>query len=113
MALLQEAEKKGEGYFKPYDLTATVKRDYEQANKDNNFIYNDLVPDVGTLEPPGKATLAKPNQFVSPASNFVDLFKDLMPLSVSQAVNAYNAKQESLVTGELDKLREATNALNE
>ena len=113
VALLQEAEKKGEGYFKPYDLTATVKRDYEQANKDNNFIYNDLVPDIGTLEPPGKATLAKPVQLVTPAANFVDLFKDLMPLSVSQAVNAYNSKREGLVNGELEKLREATAALNE
>ena len=110
---MQEAEKKGEGYFKPYDLTATLKRDCEQANKDNNFIYNDLVPDVGTLEPPGKATLAKPNQFASPAANFLDLFKDLMPLSVSQAVNTYNNKKEALINGELDKVREATNALNE
>lgn len=113
VSLLQEAEKKGEGYFKPYDLTATLKRDYEQANKDNNFIYNDLVPDIGTLEPPGKATLAKPVQLVTPAANFVDLFKDLMPLSVSQAVNAYNSKKEALVNGELEKLREATAALNE
>lgn len=113
MALLQEAEKKGEGCFKPYELTATVKRDYEQANKDNNFIYNDLVPDAGTLEPPGKATLAKPVQFVSPAPNFMDLFKDLMPLSVSQAVNAYSTKKEDLINGELEKLREATSALNE
>ena len=113
VALLQEAEKKGEGYFKPHDLTSMVKRDYEQANKDNNFIYNDLVPDVGTLEPPGKATLAKPVQFTSPASNFVDIFKDLMPLSVSQAVNTYNSKREGLINGELEKLREATAALNE
>ena len=110
---MQEAEKKGEGYFKPYDLTVMVKRDYEQANKDNNFIYNDLVPDVGTLEPPGKATLAKPVQLVSPAPNFADLFKDLMPLSVSQAVNSYNSKRDGLINGELEKLREATAALNE
>ena len=111
--MLQEAEKKGEGYFKPYELTVVLKRDYEQANKDNNFIYNDLVPDVGTLEPPGKAILAKAVQPVSPAANFVDIFKDLMPLSVSQAVNAYNSKREALVNGELEKLREATAAVNE
>lgn len=65
------------------------------------------------MEPPGKATLAKPVQLVTPAANFVDLFKDLMPLSVSQAVNAYNSKKEALVNGELEKLREATAALNE
>lgn len=67
-------------------MTQTVKRDYESANKDNNFIYNDLVPDFGTLEPPGKATLAKPVQLTSPASNFVDLFASLVPLAVSQAL---------------------------
>ena len=63
-----------------------MKRDHEAANKDNNFIYNDLVPDFGTLEPPGKATLAKPIQFTSPAANFVDLFTTLVPLAVSQAL---------------------------
>lgn len=67
-------------------MTQTVKRDYEAVNKDNNFIYNDLVPDFGTLEPPGKATLAKPVQFTSPAANFVDLFASLVPLAVSHAL---------------------------
>ena len=52
------------------ELSASLVRDYEAVNKDNNFIYNDLVPDFGTLEPPGKATLAKAVQFTSPASNF-------------------------------------------
>jgi programmed cell death 6-interacting protein len=90
-----------------------VKRDFEQANKDNNFIYNDLVPEFNTLEPPGKATLAKSVQFTSPASNFQDLFKDLMPLAVSQAVAAYTSKKDSLITAEIEKLREATAGLNE
>ena len=95
------------------DLTVTLKRDHEAVNKDNNFIYNDLVPDFGTLEPPGKAALAKPVQFSSPAPNFVDLFASLMPLSVNQAIGTYTGKKEALVNGELEKLREATHALNE
>lgn len=90
-----------------------MKRDHEQANKDNNFIYNDLVPDFNTLEPPGKATLAKAVQFTSPAPNFQDLFKDLMPLAVSQAMSAYNTKKEEFVTTELERLRDATHNLNE
>ncbi len=52
------------------ELTASLKRDHEAVNKDNNFIYNDRVPDFATLEPPGKATLAKAAKFSSPASNF-------------------------------------------
>ncbi len=95
------------------ELSSTVKRDFEQATKDNNFIYNDLIPDFNTLEPPGKATLAKPVQFTSPASNFQDLFKDLMPLSVSQAVTVYTSKKEELVSKELERLRDATHVLNE
>lgn len=95
------------------ELSSTIKRDHEQANKDNNFIYNDLVPDFNTLEPPGKATLAKPVQLTSPAPNFQDLFKDLMPLAVSQAVNVYTGKKESLVSAELERLRDSTHALNE
>ena len=81
--------------------------------KDNNFIYNDLVPAFNTLEPPGKATLAKAVQFQSPASNFLDLFKDLMPLAVSHAVSLYTTKQLELVAAEMDKLRDATHELNE
>lgn len=95
------------------ELTSSLKRDFEQVNKDNNFIYNDLVPDFNTLEPPGKATLAKSVQFTTPAPNFQDLFKDLMPLAVSQAVAAYTGKKDTLVTAEIEKLREATAALNE
>lgn len=130
-ALLSEAEKRGEGSFKPYvsiltlshsppyntgyiqELTSTMKRDFEQVTKDNNFIYNDLVPDFGTLEPPGKATLAKAVQFTSPAPNFQDIFKDLMPLAVSQAVSAYATKKEEFVSTELERLRDATHNLNE
>lgn len=90
-----------------------MKRDHERANKDNNFIYNDLVPDFNTLEPPGKATLAKAVQLTSPAPNFQDLFKDLMPLAVSQAVGSYNTKKEDCVTTELERMRDATHLLNE
>lgn len=101
-------------YFSVWqELSATIKRDFEQANKDNNFIYNDLIPDFNTLEPPGKATLAKPVQLTSPMPNFQDIFKDLMPLAISQAVSAYAGKQGSLITTELEKLREATRVLNE
>ena len=125
------------------DITAVVKRDYEAVNKDNNFIYNDLVPDFGTLEPPGKATLAKPVQFSSPSSSFVDLFASLVPLAVSQALQvwgvvknlslslslslsksmstpsslfalqAYATKKDELINSECEKLRQATAELNE
>ena len=95
------------------EITSTLKRDCEAVEKDNNFIYNDRVPDFGTLEPPGKATVAKSIQFQSPAINFLDLFASLVPLPVSRALSAYNAKKDALVSEELEKIRSATSNLNE
>ena len=95
------------------DITATLKRDYEAVEKDNNFIYNDRVPEFGTLEPPGKATVAKSSQFQSPASNFLDLFASLVPLPVSRAMAAYNSKKDALVSEEVESIRTATSNLNE
>ncbi len=98
--------------FFSQEITATLKRDFEAVEKDNNFIYNDRVPDFGTLEPPGKATLAKSIQFQSPAINFLDLFAGLVPLPVSRALSAYNTKKDDLVNEELEKIRTATANLN-
>ena len=95
------------------EITGTLKRDHDAVEKDNNFIYNDRVPDFGTLEPPGKATVAKSIQFQSPASNFLDLFASLVPLPVSRALTAYNSKKDALVSEELEKIRTATSNLNE
>lgn len=89
-----------------------LKRDYEAVNKDNNFIYNDIVPSFGTLEPPGKATLAKAAPFTSPAANFQDIFSALMPLAVTQAMSSFTAKKDELVAAELERMREATQSLN-
>ena len=100
-------------YFHFKELTSSLKKDLEAVEKDNNFIYNDRVPDFGTLEPPGKASIAKAIQFQSPASNFLDLFAKLVPLPVSRAMSTYNSKKEALVNEELEKLRNATSALNE
>ena len=90
-----------------------IKRDFDAVNKDNNFIYNDRVPSFTTLEPPGKAAVAKPIQFSSPSPNFVDLFVSLVPLPVSKALQSYGGKKESLVSEGLEKLRHATSTLNE
>lgn len=126
--MVREADRRGETFFKPYvssciatfsfyfhfqELTSSLKKDLEAVEKDNNFIYNDRVPDFGTLEPPGKASIAKAIQFQSPASNFLDLFANLVPLPVSRAMSNYNSKKDTLVNDELEKLRNATSSLNE
>ncbi|XP_019863955.1 PREDICTED: programmed cell death 6-interacting protein-like, partial [Amphimedon queenslandica] len=111
--LVCEANRRGETFFKPYELTSSLKKNLEAIEKDNNFIYNDRVPDFGTLERPGKASIAKVIQFQSPASNFLDLFTNLVPLPISHAMSNYNSKKDALVSEELEKLRNTTSSLNE
>ena len=93
-------------------MVGEIQREHDAVKKDNDFIYNDLVPKFDTLEPIPKMNLAKPVQFQTPSANFVDLFANLMPPDVYQAMNMYNGKRDSLVSGELRKLQEASQAMN-
>ena len=39
---------------------AKIQRELDAAQKDNDFIYHDKIPDIKTLPPPGKTAVAKP-----------------------------------------------------
>ena len=93
-------------------MAVQVQRDHDAVKKDNDFIYNDRVPKLDTLEAIPKMALAKPVQFPSPSPNFVDVFSNLLPTDVYQAVSAYSAKRDGIVSGELRKLQDATQAMN-
>lgn len=84
-----------------------------EAIKDNDFIYHERVPDVRSLNPIGKAPLAKslpvPDRFTS---NFSDVFETLVPVVVQQALTAYDTRKQDLVNREVGKLKEATGLLN-
>lgn len=43
---------------------------------------------------------------------FLDLFEDLVPISVQQALSAYDVRKTELVNSEIGKLRESTQILN-
>lgn len=43
---------------------------------------------------------------------FLDLFEDLVPMSVQQALITYDVRKAELVNAEIGKLREATQILN-
>jgi len=43
---------------------------------------------------------------------FLDLFENLVPISVQQALSAYDVRKTELVNSEIGKLREATQILN-
>ncbi|XP_054279937.1 programmed cell death 6-interacting protein isoform X2 [Macrosteles quadrilineatus] len=95
------------------DIIAKAERHLKEALKDNDFIYHERIPDAKSLTPIGRAPLAKA-QSVPPklSSNFKDLFEQLVPMAVHQALTAYENHKSELVNSEVAKLRDATQLLN-
>ncbi|XP_076765982.1 programmed cell death 6-interacting protein-like protein AliX [Xylocopa sonorina] len=95
------------------DYANRAQRNLAEVKKDNDFIYHERIPDIKSLEPVGKASVAKlipmPEVF---SSNFKDLFSDLLPVSVHQAMSSYDVRRNELVNSEISKLREMTQVLN-
>lgn len=53
------------------DYLAKAERALREAEKDNNFIYHEAVPDIKTVDPISKAAIAKPTSLPSRlSSNF-------------------------------------------
>ncbi|XP_043268498.1 programmed cell death 6-interacting protein [Venturia canescens] len=90
-----------------------AQRNLTEVKKDNDFIYNERIPDIKSLNPIGKASLAKLIPPAQPMSaNFKDLFEDLLPVMVHQALSSYEVRKNELVNSEISKLREMTQVLN-
>lgn len=95
------------------EFAARAQRHLTETKKDNDFIYNEIIPDIKTLEGPGKAQLAKALPFTTPLSpNSKDLFADLVPVALHQAISASESRKNEIVNAEVMKLREATQNLN-
>ncbi|XKL66493.1 hypothetical protein PGB90_009913 [Kerria lacca] len=95
------------------DYLTKATRALAEAEKDNNFIYHEAVPDSKSLNPISKALVAKPTPLPARlSSNFQDLFHDLMPVSIHQALTAYDVRKTELMNTEVNKLRESTQLLN-
>lgn len=92
----------------------TAQKNLTQAIKDNDFIYNDRIPDINTLSAPGKVQLAKmtPVSASRMSTNFKDLFGDLVPVKLHQALSMADNRKKAIVNAEVMKLRESTNVLN-
>lgn len=57
------------------DYLGKAERALKEAEKDNNFIYHEVVPDIKTLNPVSKAAVAKPTPLPSRlSSNFQGTF---------------------------------------
>lgn len=90
-----------------------AQRNLVDAKKENEFIYNASIPSVDAVESPGKAQLAKAMPLTSPlSSNFKDLFNDLVPVALQQAMNICDGQKTEIVNMEVMKLRDSTQTLN-
>lgn len=88
-------------------------RNLAEAKQDNDFIYHERIPDLKSLEPVGRAPLAKIQPLNHPLSkDFKDLFGELVPVAVHQALVAYDVRKNEIVNAEITKLRESTQLLN-
>lgn len=95
------------------DLLNKAERNLAEVEKDNDFIYHERIPDYKSLEPIGKAALAKVLPLQDRMSqNFKDLFSSLVPVAVHQALAAYDIRKTEIVNTEISKIREATQELN-
>ncbi|KAG5675004.1 hypothetical protein PVAND_004944 [Polypedilum vanderplanki] len=101
----------GKPVFEEYNKKAQMK--LVEAKKENDFIYNAMIPDSSTLESSGKFQLAKAIPITIPMStNFKDLFSDLVPVALQSALQACDAQKSEIVNAEIIKLRDATQTLN-
>lgn len=90
-----------------------AQRHLAESRKDNDFIYNEIIPDVKTLESPGKVQLAKPLPLAPKLSaSHKDLFAELVPVALHHALAASEGRRAEIVNAEIMKLRDATQTLN-
>lgn len=89
-------------------LLSAIDRDLVRAEKDNNLVYLESVPDENQLPPILRSDMVKPNiptDVLDPAywkrMSHVEiqrpLFENLVPFAVHQAASVYNDKKEMIV----------------
>lgn len=98
-------------FFEEY--AGRAERNLVESKKDNDFIYNEAIPEIKNLASPGKALLAKPTALQATlSSNPKDLFDKLVPVALHQALTACEARKNEFANSEIMKLRESTQLLN-
>ncbi|XP_004676390.1 PREDICTED: programmed cell death 6-interacting protein isoform X2 [Condylura cristata] len=111
--LIKTVASRYDEYVNVKDFSDKINRALTAAKKDNDFIYHDRVPDLKDLDPIGKATLVKSTPVNVPISQkFTDLFEKMVPVSVQQALSAYNQRKADLVNRSIAQMREATTLAN-
>ncbi|XP_054710017.1 programmed cell death 6-interacting protein-like [Uloborus diversus] len=111
--LMKTAESKNILNLDFKDYLAKINHNYEEAKKDNDFIYHARIPDAKSLPPIGKAPLAKPifpSEKLNPNSQ--DLFSALLPIAVQQAMSAFDVRKIEIINGEKGRMLSETQMLN-
>jgi len=96
-------------------FNAVYQADKTAIEKDNNFIYLDVVPKTSNLEPIVGFQVAKAKPFNDEerlSAKFTDMFSALLPLSVKVAMEAYDAKRTELVMMQTQRLKDKTGLMN-
>ncbi|OWR42499.1 putative programmed cell death 6-interacting protein [Danaus plexippus plexippus] len=95
------------------EVGVKAARQLAAAERDNDFIYHERVPEARALEPVSRAPVASalpPQERWSPGRQ--DLFEKLVPLAVHQALQATDARRADQIGAEINALREDTQMLN-
>ncbi|XP_052804277.1 programmed cell death 6-interacting protein-like isoform X2 [Mya arenaria] len=111
--LMAAAVTRGGMNFNFKNEQAKIQRELDAAQKDNDFIYHDIIPDVKTLPGLGRAAVSKPLPVPSKfSSSFVDLFEKIVPIPVYDAVNVFEGRRSQVTSMEIGRLQEQTNLMN-
>lgn len=69
LELIKTAETRAGGTNNFKDIVNRIQRAYDEAKKDNDFIYHERIPDIKSLPPIGKAVIVKPTPLTVPLSS--------------------------------------------
>lgn len=112
-----ELFKQAEAKYTLSDFLQTIQkkilRRYEEAIKENDFIYHARVPEYRLLDSVDRFSLVNPApvplRFLPDSG---DLFEGLLPLRVQQAWQKLEARKQEITGTEIGGLQEATTTLN-
>ncbi|BFZ06266.1 hypothetical protein BsWGS_09305 [Bradybaena similaris] len=111
--LLISSQNRGGALFSFRQELSRVERALESAQKDNNFIYHDKIPDQKSLQPIGKAVVAKATPLSQPMSaKFIDLFDKIVPLPVHEALTSFENRKSQIASLEIGRLRSGNELIN-
>ncbi|CAG0921465.1 unnamed protein product [Notodromas monacha] len=112
--VMKTAASKSGTFFPAFlsEYTGRIQHALEATKKENDFIFHDRVPDIRNCEPIAKVALAKSLPYQDRYGQSRDLFEDLVPLEVSQALAVADSRRMELVNSEVARLRDASQLLN-